>query len=222
MPIRAVIFDCDGTLLDSSSTIRRCLNETVRAFGYQEFTDEEFRTFYGHTLQEILHKRAEKIDEMVNYYRNLMLSTFKQDTRIFPHTLPVLNYLRANNIPLAVLTMRSAEITRNILTHFGIISYFQVVYGCDNTTHPKPSPEAVIEFSNLINIPIWQIAIAGDTKFDMLTAKNAGAIAIGVLWGSGKMEELLEAGADYLVANSEAFIEVMRHENTEEKPTIQI
>ncbi len=49
MPLKAILFDCDGTLLDSAKTIRRCINTTVKNFGYQEFTEEEFKTFYGHT-----------------------------------------------------------------------------------------------------------------------------------------------------------------------------
>ncbi|MGC8913830.1 MAG: HAD family hydrolase, partial [Thermoplasmata archaeon] len=189
------------------------INTTVKNFGYQEFTEEEFKTFYGHTLQEILKKRAENIEEMVSFYHDLMLKTFTQDTRVFPHTLPVLNYLRQNNIPMGILTMRSAEITQKILMHFGLAVFFQIVYGSDCNTNPKPSPDAVIDFSNLVCVPVWQIGIVGDTKFDILTAKNAGAIGIGVLWGSGKMEDLLAAGADYIVADGTALIEVIRKEN---------
>jgi len=212
MALLGIIFDCDGTILDSRNTIRRCLNTTLKAFGYPEFTEEEFKTFYGCTLEEVLRRRAEKIEEMVEYYRKLMLSTFTQDTKVFPQIIPVLNYLRSINLPMAVLTMRSATITEFILSHFGLRNYFLAIYGCDNTPKPKPSPDAVIEFANTLNLPVWQVGIVGDTKFDMLTAKNAGAIAIGVLWGSGSAEDLLEAGADYLVASAEALLGVIKGE----------
>ncbi|MEM3396664.1 MAG: HAD family hydrolase [Thermoplasmata archaeon] len=212
MGIQAVLFDCDGTILDSRNTIRRCVNATVKAFGFPEFSDDEFKTFYGCTLHEILRKRTEKIDEMVEHYRNLMLSTFAQDTRVFPQILPVLNYLKGAGVPMGVLTMRSSEITEKILSHFGLLLYFQAVYGCDNTKNPKPSPDAVVEFASQVNVPVWQVGIVGDTKFDILTAKNAGAIGIGVLWGSGSMADLLAAGADYLVPDGNALIEVIKTE----------
>ncbi|MEM4161409.1 MAG: HAD family hydrolase [Thermoplasmata archaeon] len=212
MGICALLFDCDGTILDSRNTIRRCVNATVKAFGFPEFTDEEFKTFYGCTLEEILRKRCEKIEEMVSYYRNLMLSTFSQDTRVFPQIIPVLNFLKGSGIPMGVITMRSSEIAGKILSHFGLMSYFQAVYGCDNTAHPKPAPDAVVEFASLVNVPVWQVGVVGDTKFDMLTAKNSGAIGIGVLWGSGTMEDLLGAGADYIVADGNGLIEVIRTE----------
>lgn len=212
MTLLGILFDCDGTILDSRLTIRRCINTTVKAFGYPEFSEDEFKTFYGCTLNEILRKRSDSIDEMVNYYRNLMLSTFSQDTKVFPQITPVLNYLKGSSIPMGVLTMRSAEITEQILSHFGLMHYFQAVYGCDNTKNPKPAPDAVVEFASLVNVPVWQIGIVGDTKFDMLTAKNAGAIAIGVLWGSGSMEDLLATGADYLVPDGNMLIEVLKAE----------
>ncbi|MEM3445521.1 MAG: HAD family hydrolase [Thermoplasmata archaeon] len=212
MGICALLFDCDGTILDSRNTIRRCVNATVKAFGFPEFTDEEFKTFYGCTLEEILRKRSEKIEEMVSYYRNLMLSTFSQDTSVFPQIIPVLNFLKGSGIPMGVITMRSSEIAGKILSHFGLMPYFQAVYGCDNTAHPKPAPDAVVEFASLVNVPVWQVGVVGDTKFDMLTAKNSGAIGIGVLWGSGTMEDLLGAGADYIVADGNGLIEVIRTE----------
>lgn len=212
MTLSAFLFDCDGTILDSRHTIRRCVNTTVKAFGYQEFTEEEFKTFYGCTLQEILRKRTDKIEEMVEYYRELMLSTFAQDTKVFPQILPVLNYLRTINLPMGVITMRSAAITEKILSHFGLLRFFSAIYGCDNTAKPKPSPDAVLEFANTFNVPVWQVGIVGDTKFDMLTSKNAGAVGIGVLWGSGSAEDLLSAGADYLVSSADALIQVIKSE----------
>lgn len=212
MVLKALLFDCDGTILDSRNTIRRCVNATVKAFGFPEFTDEEFKTFYGCTLEEILRKRTEKIEEMVSYYRNLMLSTFTQDTKVFPQIMPVLSFLKGANVPMGVITMRNSQITQHILSHFGLLPYFQAIYGCDNTKHPKPSPDAVVEFASLVNVPVWHVGIVGDTKFDILTAKNSGAMAIGVLWGSGSMEDLLGAGADYLVADGNALIEIIKTE----------
>ncbi|MCX8173946.1 MAG: HAD family hydrolase [Thermoplasmata archaeon] len=222
MALLAILFDCDGTILDSRQTIRRCVNATVKEFGFPEFTEEEFKTFYGCTLHEILRKRTDRIEDMVDYYRKLMLSTFAQDTKVFPHILPVLNYLKGAGVPMGVLTMRSAEITEKILAHFGLMPYFQAVYGCDNTKKPKPSPDAVVEFASMVNVPVWQVGIVGDTKFDMLTAKNAGATGIGVLWGSGSMEDLLAAGADYLVPDGNALIEILKMEMGVKKHSAEI
>jgi len=197
--MEAIIFDLDGTLFDSRKTIRRCLNATIMEYGKEPFGDD-VKDLIGKHLMEILALRGIDNEEAAERYRQIQMETYMQDMRMFDGVVDMLEALKKKGYELGVATMRNGRITREILDGMGIAHYFRSVVGTDDTKYPKPDPEHVLTACRLLEIEPEKAVMVGDTIFDILSGKGAGCYTIGVDWGSGKVDDLLEGKADHIAS----------------------
>ncbi len=203
--MEAVIFDLDGTLFDSRITIRRCLNATMLEYGKEPFGDD-VKNLIGKHLMEILGMRGIDTEEAAERYRQIQMETYKQDMRIFEGVVDMLDILKKDH-KLGVATMRHGRITGEIIEGMGMSHFFDILVGVDDTEKPKPHPEHVLTACKLLEVEPEAAVMVGDTIYDVLSGKGAGCYTIGIDWGSGKREDLLENGADHVASTMDGLLE---------------
>ena len=141
--MEAVIFDLDGTLFDSRTTIRRCLNATMMEYGKEPFGDD-VKDLIGKHLFEILALRGIGNEEAAERYRQIQMETYMQDMRVFDGVVEMLEALKNQRYKVGVATMRHGRITREIMDGMELSHYFKAIVGVDDTKKAKPDPEHVL------------------------------------------------------------------------------
>jgi pyrophosphatase PpaX len=205
----AVLFDLDGTLIHSKGVIGNCINETLVHFGLPPFEKDEIHGLVGVPLAEALAKRATDTKPLIDYFRKVYISTYKEGTWVFDGMESILLGLRKRKKKIGIVTLKATHVAKEVLEGLEIISYVDAVEGDDDISDLKPSPEQINRICRQLDVFPAQTVMVGDTSFDILAGKNAGCCTIGVLWGAMTMDILVEAGADYLARNTEELLEIL-------------
>jgi HAD superfamily hydrolase (TIGR01549 family) len=212
--IRQLIFDVDGTLIDSKIDIADAQLWVLRQLGVDRWTREDIYPRIGRPLTETfkellpleLHDRITEAKRMyIAHYRPRALDT----TTLFPGVEETLAALHARHVPMAVATTKSSVTANRVLEHFGIRQYFVQVQGTDDTP-AKPDPYVV---NRILRAQSWTAettALVGDSEVDILCAHNAGIQAWAVTWGSTPEARAIELGADRIVRNITELVEEKR------------
>lgn len=204
-----VIFDLDGTLLDSKKTILRCLNTTLAEQGFGTFADEDLYSLIGMDLMEILALKGANRQEIAARYTEIQLESYMDDMKVYSGVFELLEKLKNAEYKIAAITMRRGTIAREVLSGFGLVKYFDEVIGADEVSAPKPSGNHALAVCERLSVSPDSCIVVGDSKYDMLSGKSAGCTVIGVTWGMGGVEELQRAGADHIVDGFDGLTELL-------------
>ena len=120
---------------------------------------------------------------------------------MFPHVAETLERMTKKGIRMSVATSRGVESLRDLLTSMGIIKYFDLLLGADSVMRHKPDPEPVLMTLRKLNIEASDTLVVGDMPVDILMGKGAGCTTCGVTYGNATREELVEAGADFIIGD---------------------
>jgi phosphoglycolate phosphatase len=203
MNIRNIIFDVDGTLLDSKRDIAGAQLWVLRQLGVDGYRPEDLYSYIGKTLHETfslilpaeLHHRIPEAAAMYrDYYRPRALDT----TTLFPDVRDTLAALKQRTIRLGVATTKSSLTTKRLLEHFRIAEYFLQIQGTDEMPY-KPDPYIV---TKILDDQQWnqsETLMVGDTDKDIETGRNAGIFTCGVTYGSMNRTELEKYSPFYLI-----------------------
>lgn len=193
-----VAFDLDGTLCDSSEGIINSINYALERLGQPMRPPEELISCVGpklvHSFARLLPGSIPPEEGARLYSERYSQKGFKEN-RLFPGVCKLLEALHSKDIPMFTATAKSTRGTHRTLDHFGISHYFQEVRGCD----PGVEKHDLL-FNARAKCPGGRVIMVGDRSYDMIAAKTADCLAVGALWGYGSEVELMEAGADVLVA----------------------
>lgn len=212
-----VIFDLDGTLLDTYELIRESfIHVFEKHMPNYPYTEEEIQSFFGPVLEDsfaTLTNDQNEIFEMVETYRHFNIENHDIYLKTFQGAKEVIERLKEEGYQLAIYSNKRRDAIFRGLDLVGLTSNFEFVVSSDDVKNVKPHPEGVtkvLEFFQNKNA-----IMVGDTTYDIKAAKAAGILAMGVTWSFYSKETLLESGAD-LIANSfedvyEKIIEVNRH-----------
>ncbi len=198
-----ILFDLDGTLLDSTDAILKCFDDSFKDVGMVTPPKEDIKSLIGHPLDYMyLHLGIEeaKVWDMVDIYKSHYRKRSKSMTYWLPYAKEAI--IEASEFArLGVVTTKTGTYSMELLEHMGVMKYFEVLIGRENVTHPKPHPEPILKALNKMKIKdkrgVWMI---GDTCMDMVSAKDAGIGSIGVLCGYGTEEQLSKC-SQYLHLN---------------------
>lgn len=179
MPVRAILFDHDGTLVDSYPGIARCLRLTCRDLGRPEMTEEEVRASIGPTLEDRFAQLwgSAVAGEATRIYRSHYAVHFLTGTRLLGGVKPTLEALAARGILMACVTNKSHDYCVRQLEHFGLLEWMKVVYGNLQGFPPKPDPAMALAALKALGVPPGEAALVGDTAIDVRTARAAGVQA---------------------------------------------
>ncbi len=200
-----ILFDLDGTLIDSTDAILKCFDDSFKHFDLPTPDDEKIKALIGHPLDYMyLHLGIEKerVWDFVDVYKMHYRERSKPMTYFLPEAVEAIK-LAATFARLGIVTTKTGTYSRILLEHMGVMDYFEVLIGREDVTHPKPHPEPIRKALHQMKVShldsdVWMI---GDTCLDTVSAKDAGIKAIGVKCGYGSEEELSRC-SDYLQNNT--------------------
>jgi phosphoglycolate phosphatase len=187
---RVILFDLDGTLIDSTDAIVQSFGVAFEHFGSQKPMRQDIISHIGHPLEYMFKELGvehNKIDEHVIRYKQNYQLISKEMTTLLPDALSAIK-LASKHARLGVVTTKTGSYSRIILEHLGVMSYFETLIGREDVTNPKPHPEPILRaMSHFGDAEFWMI---GDTTMDIDSANNAGINSVGVLCGYGTNDEL--------------------------------
>lgn len=201
--IRGVIFDIDGTLVDSFEAYYAVFNEGTAGFGRAPISRNVLRDHLakGLGLREILEKvYASPVDD-VSYeacrlkIHQLFRRAEIQGVRSFPGTEEMFRGLKEKGLKIGIATGRMSSVDDEWLRfkRLGLDGYISTIVTSREVEHRKPAPDAIVECAERMNIPIENCIVVGDTEADIVAAKSAGAFAVAVATGHEDREVLVEA-----------------------------
>jgi phosphoglycolate phosphatase len=192
-----MIFDWDGTLLDSIATIIACTQATLEELGQPRVEDEVIRGAIGLGLRETVNRFSPGCDDelygrIVEVYRRLWFEDFIYHPELFPGSREVLEHLHQEGYLLAVATAKSRRGLDQDLEATGLGSFFDATRTVDEA-RSKPHPQMILDTLEELGVAASRTLMVGDTSHDMLMARNAGTDGAAVLTGSHGRSELAEA-----------------------------
>jgi len=197
--IELLVFDWDGTLMDSEARIVDCLELALADLDLPLLPRDSLKDIIGLGLQEAIHQLMPELDEIMaqkftERYRAHYLSEQQCPTKLFPGTLETLQALSQQGHMLAIATGKARRGLDRSLTDSGCGDLF-VASRCADECFSKPHPQMLLEIMTLLDTPPEQTLMIGDTEYDMLMAQNAGAHALAVSYGVHERSRLLQHGA---------------------------
>lgn len=215
--VKLVIFDLDGTLLNTLDDLADSCNYILQKYDYPTHPVEAYKYFVGDGIRklieraipdEVLHKQ-----ELVYSIESDFLAYYTlhkiDKTAPYEGIIPVLNQLQSKNIQIAVASNKIHSEIAPMLTYYFPSIKFAAALGQQEGVPTKPNPNVVYEILAQTKIEKEDVLYVGDTAVDMKTGKSAGIYTIGVLWGFRTEKELLDNGADELIQKPEDLLSLM-------------
>ena len=216
---RAVLFDLDGTLLDTLPDIRDGMNRALLAFGLPQYDREAYRNMVGWGVERLAElavpaEDRDRIDfeELVQALKREYAAQPVTGTTAFPGMAELAAELKKAGVPTAVLSNKPHEITTNIVTEVLGAEVFTAVYGARAEFPKKPDPQAALRIAQDMGVPPQEMVFVGDTAIDMETAQAAGMYPVGVSWGYREVEELWMHGAAMVTDDPAEIRSLVLHE----------
>ncbi len=208
LDIRAVLFDLDGTLADSLADLANATNWALAQLGCPTHPLENYRYFVGDGARQLCARalpadRHDLVDDTLRLMRERYDAHCFDLTKLYEGIPELIAALAERRFRLAVLSNKPDVFTKRMITHYFNPSPFAIVRGQLPNVPLKPDPTAALQIAQELGVPPAQWLYLGDTNTDMQTARSAGMHAIGVLWGFRDREELVESGAEHIVASPE-------------------
>ena len=201
----AVLFDLDGTLIDSAPDLAGTANDMRIARGTGALAYEDLRPMVGAGARGMIERAfairpdhesfAALRDEFLLHYETRMT----RETRVFPQMQTVLEALREHAVPWGIVTNKATRFSDPLVRKLGLLPPAVTLVCGDTTPHLKPHPAPLLEASRRIGVPAWQCIYVGDDLRDVQAGRAAGMTTVAAAWGYLGMSDPIEAwGADHL------------------------
>lgn len=219
--IKACLFDLDGTLLDTISTISYYGNLALNKFGIESIETDEYKYFVGNGAKLLVERMLnfrdsyteEMFDKVFEYYNDRYNADVKRYTAPYDGIEELIKNLKDNGILTAVISNKpDYAACEAVKTFFGENS-FDIVHGQREGIKIKPDPEGAADILTTLGVKPEETVYVGDTRVDMRTGKSLGAYTIGVLWGFRDFEELQTNGADRIISHPREIMECIKEIN---------
>jgi phosphoglycolate phosphatase len=215
--IRLVIFDLDGTLLDTIADLAAATNQALAHYGYPTHPTEAFRYFVGNGINKLFERalpEADRTEENVMRIRSRFIPYYDVHnadlSRPYPGVIEVLKALSEAGIRVAVASNKYQSATRKLVAQYFPGIPFVEVLGQRDGIAPKPDPTIVFDILHTAGIDKADVLYVGDSNVDMMTAKNAGVKVCGVTWGFRPRAELEAHQPDYLVDKAAEILDIVK------------
>ncbi|MGH9870667.1 MAG: HAD family hydrolase [Candidatus Polarisedimenticolia bacterium] len=217
--VRGIVFDLDGTLIDSYEAIADSLNTAMRGLGLPEYPPAEVRRMVGRGLETLI-ARALGVDESdaagraavaegVRLFRERYDEVCVAGTRLLPEVSDTLAALDARGYRMGVATNKPSYFARRLLSGLGAMPHLRVVMGPDLVAHHKPHPEMVHAALQRMGVAREHALYVGDMEIDVETARAAGLPVVVMPTGSCDATALAESGADVMLSGFGALLDLL-------------
>lgn len=209
MKMKTVLFDFDGTLIDTNNLILNSFKYTFDYYGYN-FTEEEILTFNGPPLIETFSKiNKEKAEDMIQTYRQHNHEHHEQYVTLFPNVIETLETLKAKNIRLGIVTAKMRDGVEHGMKITKLEPYFDTIVTIDDVTNPKPHPEPVIKALQSLQADKESAIMVGDNYHDIEAGNRAGVQTVGVNWSVKGAEYLRQFNPTYMIDDMTDLFEIV-------------
>ncbi|HLW61117.1 MAG TPA: HAD-IA family hydrolase [bacterium] len=199
-PVRAVLFDLDGTLIDSYALIASSFRHAARTVLARDLADDEVTAHWGEPLPaRFAHLAPARVPALVAAYTDYYDAHHDRLCVLFPGVVEMLAGLDGR-APIGVVTSKRRRSTALALRAFELERWVRVAVSAEDTPAPKPAPDPIVEAARRLGTPPRDALVVGDGVFDIQAARAAGARSAAAMWGTREGPALLAAGPDYVVA----------------------
>ncbi len=201
--LKAVIFDLDGTLLDTLDDLAESLNAMLAGLGYRQHSVEAVKGFIGDGMENLVRRAAPEDAAIDDALVARCLSVYKEEygkrwnvkTRAYEGIPVLLAELQRRGVPMGVLSNKADAFTKLCIAEYFPGVTFSAVLGQREGIPKKPDPSGALEIGALWGFPVDEVAFVGDSPVDIRTATGAGMFAVGVDWGFRPAAQLRDCGA---------------------------
>lgn len=207
--IRYVLFDLDGTLVDSVPDLAYCIDKTMSMVGLPERGVKTVRLWVGNGIEKLVARavanslEGEPEGETYEQALAVFLETYRQNhaqrSTVYPGVIEGLNWLQQQGIRMACVTNKAYEFTVPLLKKTGLFDYFDVVVGGDTCRHKKPHPAPLLHGIKALSGEVSQTLMVGDSKSDINAARAAGCPVIAVPYGYNHGEDIAQYQPDFIL-----------------------
>jgi pyrophosphatase PpaX len=205
--IKAFLFDLDGTLRQSNELISSAIIAALKENGITAELEDFRHAIHNH--REVFAMYADKADEAKleqSYFKHIVELEF--EISLYAGVEDVLKVLKDKGYKLGIVS--SARRASKAINEFGLSKYFDAIIGGNDTARHKPHPEPIFAVTQTLDIRADEAVMVGDLPADIISATSAGCAAtVGILHGFGTKQELLDAGADYIIENLSGFLPLL-------------
>jgi len=216
MKFKAVVFDLDGTLLDTIDDLTDSANAVLAASGFPTHSAEAFKYYVGDGVRSLVarmlpegHRDEITIESSLAAFRMEYGLHWADKTMHYKGIPQLLNALAEKNIKMTILSNKADEFTQLVVKKLLPDWKFEAVFGESPAIPKKPDPSGACKIASLLGIPAGEFLYLGDTNVDMKTAVLAGMYPVGALWGFRKSDELVEGGARVLIPRPETLLDLL-------------
>jgi len=200
--VRLVIFDLDGTLIDSTEEIQFVVNSALEKNNFPIRSKEFYIANIGSGIEDLLVKSlpntfTQNFNEVLNQVKNIYSENLNKKSKVFDGVYDILNLLLTRNTHIGLVTNKLHLLALKCVEKY-FKKYKMKSYGAGYLYERKPNPKSTLEIMSFYQVKPQNTLFIGDSEIDIKTAKNANIISGGVLWGNGSAKELENASADLL------------------------
>ena len=209
--MKSILFDLDGTLTDSGEGIMNCAQLALDHYGIHVTNRDDLRVFVGPPLQETFAKFGvpkEEVDNAIKIYRARYIPIGKFENSPYEGIRELLEKLKAAGHKLYVATSKPENTAIEIMEHFDLAKYFELICGA-SFDHARHSKALVIAYLLEQTGKSLDAVMVGDTAFDVIGAREHGIPTIGVSWGYGEVQDMVDAGAAAIADTPEQLFELL-------------
>ncbi|HKV45974.1 MAG TPA: HAD-IA family hydrolase [bacterium] len=205
-PVRAVLFDLDGTLIDSYTLIASAFRHAASAVLARDLADDEVTARWGEPLPaRCAHLAPARVPALIAAYTAYYDAHHDRLCALFPGVVEMLVRLDGR-ASMGIVTSKRRRSTTLALRAFGLERWIRAAVSAEDSPAPKPAPDPILEAARRLGAAPRDVLVVGDGVFDIRAARAAGARSAAAMWGTREGPALLAAGPDYVVATPDQVV----------------
>lgn len=214
MSIKAVLFDLDGTLVNSLEDLAAATNHAISSFGYAEKPVENYNKYVGSGVYKMIERALQPrtvSDTMLKRMRDVFFEYYSQhyldNTTAYGGMVQLIADLKCRGIKVGCITNKVDKVAKDIIAN--VFGSFDVVFGQIDSVPVKPNPTLVNKALEILKVKPEECLFVGDSDVDIKTALNSCTVPVGVSWGFRGEEELQSAGAKHIVYSAKEILNLV-------------
>ncbi len=214
MPFKTILFDLDGTLVDTVEDVHFCINQARAQMGLPPISREKSRESIGPGPNKFVEivlppERQDELDDFIRIFRACYIDHLSDHSRPFPEVKEMLTELERRGLVLTGATNKPRRYTEKLLRDVGLLHFFPHIFTPDDVANRKPAPDIILRALEVTETLPEDALFVGDTDNDILAGKAAGVWTCGVTYGYGPREIFVRLRPDFLIDRPTELLDIV-------------